>query len=374
MSLGLIKNNLKLMLRSKWILIAMTFSPILLSLLLSTVFESMMDMDFYPEPFTVGFRMSENCKYTDTTSLLTAVFKENKITLLEFPNGNIEDLITNGTVSIFAEISDDALILYKAKDTEGEASIAESIFSSVFYKVNETNTLFTYQKEKGLTGSINAPEFTEASILSVRWPEVDPIPSSRDYYGIIEIVFFLWMGCVSLAAVIPSERKNHIEERMHVTCVTRLQLYLGKFIPCLLATGIEITIAIIISVFCLNVHWGNWGGTITILTLQSLAATALGIILFNISRSIAVSLSAGWVLGFVNGFLGGSFQTYIYSTIPDSLAKMAPQYYINRTLVEFSTKESSEYAIPCILILAAIFIISVAIGLLLIDRKAGLRA
>ncbi len=368
--MGLIKNNLKLMLRSKWIIIIMSLLPLMTIALLSGAFESMMDMDYTIEPFRVGYRMAENCRYEGSMELLSDICRENDISLSEFPGGDIETLIAGGNADIFVTIEDNHLTIYQQSGKEAQASMVESIFSSVFSRIEEVTVLLSYSEMPAnlLADMANPAQSGKLSTLKLN---TDPVPSARNYYGIIEIVYFTWCGCISLAAVIPSERKNRINARLRMTPATKMQLYLGKFVPCLLAIGIEISAAMILSIFFMDVHWGNWPGSLLILSLLALAATAFGMILFTLFSNTAVSVSVGWIVMFVNGFLGGSFQTYIYSTIPDTYARLAPQYYINRTLVEFSTKGSSDYALPCVIILCTIFLVCIAVGFPIMNRKEG---
>ncbi len=373
MAWGLIKNNLKLMLRSKWILVFMIVAPVVIISLLANVFEAMMAIDYSIKPFVTGYRMTENSKYEDTVGLLSDIAKENNITLSEYPEGDIESLIIGGNVTVFVDISDDKLIIYRHDEAEAESAIVEAMFSAVSYKINEAETILTWQAEQGLTtnGSAAAQGLADADAEMLRTVniETDPVPSAKDYYGIIEIVYFMWCGCISLAAVIPSERKNKIGVRLRLTSASSLQLYLGKFIPCWLATIMEMAVALMISIFFLDVHWGNWPGSILILFLLSLAATAFGMILFTVFSHVAISMAAAWVILFAMGFVGGSYMTYMYSVLPDAYIRLSPQYYVNRTLVEFSTQGRSDTMIPCIIILLTIFLVCTVIGFPIASRK-----
>ncbi len=373
MTWGLIKNNLKLMLRSKWILVFMIFAPVLVISMLTNVFDAMMAIDYSIKPFVTGYRMAENSKYENIIGTLSTIAKKNNITLSEYPEGDIETLISSGNVTVFVDISDDKLTIYRHDNAEAESALVEAMFTTVSDKINETEIILTWQAEQGLTAADSADAQklppSAAEKLQVVTIATDPVPPAKDYYGIIEIVYFMWCGCISLAAVIPSERKNKIGVRLRLTSASSLQLYLGKFIPCWLATVIELTVVLLISIFILDVHWGNWPGSILILFLLSLAATAFGMILFTVFSHVAISMAAGWTIFFAIGFMGGSFMTYMYSFLPDAYIRLSPQYYINRTLVEFSTQGHSDTMVPCIIMLLTIFLVCTIIGIPIASRK-----
>jgi ABC-2 type transport system permease protein len=86
-------------------------------------------------------------------------------------------------------------------------------------------------------------------------------------------------------------------------------------------------------------------------------------------RNVAVGIVLGFILLWVVGFFGGSFQSYMYNMLPQSLVDLSPIYYINRTLVEFSVKGSSSYTGTCIIYLAGIILVCGILDTLLMGRK-----
>ncbi len=362
----LIKNNLKLMLRGKWILFMMIILPLVTIALLSNAFQEMMNTDYTVSEFTVGYRIREDNSYRKLIPALKKVCKTQKILLQEYPEGDISQLLKNKTVAAFVEIKDSkSYQIFQSSDYKTEAAITESIFSSFFYQTNKAVTAATYTSEQG-----------KADLSSVRDTKVrhevlptDPVPSSTDYYGIIYIVYFASCGMVSLVAVISSERKSAILSRMKVSHLSKFSFYLGKFLPCTLAIFIEIGTAWMISIPLFGIHWGNIGLSAIIIFLVSMASSAFGILLFQLFSNVAVSIVCGFVITWILGFFGGSFQTYMYAGLPQTLVDLCPIYYINRTLVEFSTMGHSDYTGLCIGILIGEIVLLSTAGALLTYRK-----
>jgi len=363
----LIKNNLKLMLRSKWILVMMTILPVITILLLSNAFKDMMDTAYKIEPFEVGYHLSNGSAYKDMIPQLKTICKDNNVTLQEYQNADSKELLQSKTVSVFVEITDDTYVIYQSSDKKTEAAVTESIFSSFFYQTNIAMTRMVYEVQNGLSqlSSINSVKVGH-EVLST-----DPVPSSTDYYGIIYIVYFAWCGMISLTAVISSERKSAISKRMRISHMSKFSFYIGKLIPCAIATFLESCIAWILSVLLLDIHWGEIWACIGIMLLVSLAASAFGMVLFQLFKNAAISIVTGFIIIWIAGLWGGSFQTYIYANTPQTLVHLSPLYYINRTVVEFSTKGYSDYTGKCILYLVCIIVACGIAGILMMDREVG---
>lgn len=367
MPLILIKNNLKLMLRSKWILFMMIILPVVTIALLSNAFKEMMNTNFTIDNLIAGYRISDSNDYKNILPELTKLCEKQGITLQEYPQGNITKLLQGGSVDVFVDITDQkSYTVYKSNDKELEAGIVESIFSGFFYQVNEVATVMAYGQQNGTTTALTE---NKAGTVKTETLDADPLPSSTDYYGIIYIVYFSWCGMVSLVAVISSERKSAIPRRMLVAHMNKLSYYLGKFIPCALAIFIELCGAWILSAILFHIHWGNLLLSTIILILISLASSAFGMVLFQLFNNVAISIVIGFIFTWVAGFFGGSFEAYRYLSLPTYLIKASPLYYINRTLVEYSTMGSSSYEGKCFLYLTVMTVVCGVIGILLMNRK-----
>lgn len=363
----LIKNNLKLMLRSKWILFMMSILPLITIALLSNAFKDMLDTDYEIEEFQVAFRVNEKSIYKEFLPELVNICKENKVILEEYPGGDITKLLQSETVAVFVEIKDDSYLVYQSNDKKAEASIVESIFYGFFYQINETRTLLSY----GATEGQEMPVLDSQVINFVKSETLvtDPVPSSIDYYGIIYILYFAWCGMISLVAVISSERRCAIPRRMRVSHMSKFNYYIGKLVPCTLAIFIEVCVAWVLSILLFDIHWGNIAISTLVIFLISLAASAFGIVLFQLFNNVAVSIVLGFVIIWVAGFFGGSFQTYMYANLPQKLVDLSPLYYINRSMVEYSTKGSSDYLGTCIAYLLGFIGICSVLGVVIMNIR-----
>ncbi len=363
----LIKNNLKLMLRSRWILCMMIIMPLVTIALLSNAFRSMMNTTYTIQEFKVGYRLNENTSYKPMMKGLQEACKEKDIILEEYPQGEIRELLQNRTVAVFVDIQkNNTYTIYQSNESKTEAAVTDSIFSGFFYQLAEE---ITVQKESE-KGNVESSNLREHYAVKQENLPINPVPTADIYYGIIYIVYFAWCGLVSLVAVITSERKSAIPNRMKITQMTKFGQYLAKFIPCSLTIFIQTCMSWMLSELLFDIKWGNIGLSIFIVALISMASSALGILLFQLLPNVAISIVVGFIITWVWGYFGGSFQSYMYLDLPKELIHSSPIYYINRTLVEFSTMGRSDYTGITAIYLVSIIVLCSLGGMLFIHRRA----
>lgn len=207
------------------------------------------------------------------------------------------------------------------------------------------------------------------NFVKIETLKVNPMPSSIVYYGITEIVYVIWVGMLVVSVIVNNERKYGVADRIGLTNASSLTLFLGKLIPSVLVVSIQIGIATIASTILMDVNWGNSPlVSLGILFLEIITSSALGILISLIIKSQALVNVVIFLFAFFFGFVGGSFQTYMYNFVSDNLAKLSPIYYINRTLVELSTKGYSDYTNSCVILILTISILAIIIGVVTTEK------
>lgn len=364
----LIKNNLKLMLRSKWILILMIILPLITIALISSAFTEIMKTKYVVGDFKIGYSIEKDNAYFGQIPKLKALLQKSNIALQNYPIEEKSQLLKDNAVDVFVVVKEHSYQIYQETDKKRQAFITQGILSVFFYNLDTNKTLIDYAQQNNLSNEriLNTLQDTKVKTKKL-YP--DPLPSSIDYYGIIYIAYFAWCGMVSLAAVISSERKSNITQRIQLSGLSEMKQYLGKFIPCTLAIVLEVLSAWGLSVLFLKVHWGNIISSAGILFLVALASSAFGMVLFQIFDNAAISIIVGFIIIWISGFFGGSFQTYIYAHLPQKIVDLSPIYYVNRTLVEYKTMGNSSYTFQCVAYLIGIITVCSAIGILLTNIR-----
>ena len=345
----LIKNNFKLMFRNTWSVVVMLLGPILVIAVLSSAFSELMKSYEGVDDFTVGYRVEAGGKdNVDFTSFKLAGEK-NGILFYEYPQGEIKDVMEKNELAGFVEFSKDTYIVYKSADYEVEGITLEYFMNKV---INESvNDSLQVQAKDDI-------------VLPMEKLEFMPAVNSRDYYGIIYIVYFCWCGMICATGVLSNEKKYGIVRRFQVSNLSETQNYLGKLIPITLTVTAGMAVATGITILIYDIHWGNPILSGLIVFMMILTGSAFGMMLYNISDNLAITIVMLFTIVWFMGFFGGSFETYMFSNMPDMVKHLSPIYHGNRALVELSCMGKSNYVVSAVLISLVITVICSAIAIL----------
>lgn len=330
----LMKNNMKLMLRSKWILLLVILLPVFVVAMLSSVFDEMLGSYEMADTFRVGYSVAEGSIYSDAMEEFSKSTADSELQMTRIETKNIEQTMQDDDLAAFLVVNEKDYTLYTSADYSKEARVIREIVNQFFFQLEHYDIVMQSEQPTA--------EVTEV--------EVTPMASSVDYYGIIEIVYFSMCGIVVLAVVIASERKNQITRRMKIARVSCFQQLLGKLIPCTATVFLATFLGAILSIIFVGNKWGNLFKSAGILLLVSLLAACLGLFALELFKNVAVSIVTTFGLVWFMGFYGGSFQNYMQLNMSESMKKISPLYFANRTLVEYRTMGSSDYSLPCIII------------------------
>ncbi len=342
----LIKNNFKIMFRNAINILMFVLCPIIVSAVLISAFSTLLESYKPVSSFEVGYRVEENCEFEKYIDSIVDVGKENGITFIEYNSGTPKTIVDDYGLGGFVTFDSEGYTVYESEDKCVEGSTLEYMLSAVF-KSSITKD----------TGDIS---------INVEFPDHAAAVDSTDYYGIIYIVYFGGCAIVCAAGLYAQEKKNRINERLKVSNLSSVQIYLSKLIPIASVVFIGIGAAAILMAILLGVHWGNIALSAVILLLSVLAATAFEMMIYEITNSMIATIILSFGIVWIMGFIGGSFETYMFSAFPESLKNMSPIYHVNRALVELSSMGKSDYISSAILYTSIITIVSslvsVAVG------------
>lgn len=323
----LIKNNFKLMFRNTWSIAVMLLGPVLVIVVLSSAFSELMKSYEGVDQFTAGYRIQDVSDATVESVKIAG--EEAGILFYEYPEGEVKDIMEKNGLAGFVEFAEDKYIVYKSEDYKMEGITLE-------YFINK-------MMNTDINASLQQQEQPEMA-LPVEQLEYMPAIDSVDYYGIIYIVYFCWCGMICATGVLSNEKKYGIARRFQVSNLSEPQNFLGKSIPVVLTVAGGMAIATAITILLYDIHWGNPILSMGIVFLMIMAGTALGMMLYNISDSLVITIILQFTIVWFMGFFGGSFETYMFSNMPDTLKHLSPIYHGNRALVELSCMGESSYA------------------------------
>jgi len=363
MPLTLIKNNIKLMMRSKFVIFMLILCPLFIISVLSGVFKDLLDSYKVPDKILVGYRMGdEEALYA---GMVRETSKDGNMAFIEYGNGDIENIISSKLCDVFVIFERDSYTIYEAEGGSIGSMVLEYLVSSVTYGLslqNNMNMMYVPNKSSiDIQEQINALINTSIPIIHL---DAIPMADSVDYYGIIEQAYMAFCAFFSLVGVVTSEKRNMMENRYVVAPVSEWKYYMAKVIPCILIVLITNVLSLGLNTFVFDIHWGNLAVVFLILTLSICAGTVFGLFVYKAFSNMAITTVVLFMTIWVAGFVGGSFETYMFSPISDKVKRMSPIYHVNRTLVEYSVKGSSDYFVGCVIFLSVITVIFTVLGLL----------
>lgn len=336
----LVKNHMKLMFRNAWSLAVLLLGPLLVIVTLSAAFTELMKSYEGVSEFTAGYRLEAASGYAEMLEAIRTEAAGNGILLQEYPDGDITDIIEKNDLAGFIDLASDSYVLYRHADHEVEGATLEYFLSCAM--------------DEGINASLGAKTGDSVAFPSEALEHM-PSVSATDYYGIIEIVYFCWCGIVCATGMLGSEKKYRIGCRFQCAGLSETGRYLSRLIPMTLMVGAGMLAEAVITAGLMDIHWGRPLISAGIILCMVLAANALGLMLYAISENLAITIIVQFMLVWVMGYLGGSFETYMFSATSDSLKRMSPLYHGNRALVELSCMGHSDYvgSAVCITLLIA---------------------
>ena len=341
MNMILIKNNLKLMLRCKPIVLIL-ICMVMVTGMLSAVFSDLMTDSLNVESFSLGYSFSEGCVYEQVRPVIEQIGKENGIELIQLTDGSAQNAVQSGKVDVFAEFGNDGCKVYSSDERRIEAGVVEMIVSSVL---------------SGASGTQIQNYLTEYKM------DVQPMPDSRMYYTIAYTVYFVWCAMIVLGVITSSENKNRIGARFRTSTASSLSVYMSRFVPsAIVITGL-IFIGAAICTTLFDLSWTQTALCALILLLGCVASAALATVLFSLIRNVIVGVVAGYCLIMFWGFFGGSFCPYMWAPWADGIRDYSPVYYMTRSLVELNTSGSSPFTLSCVLILCGMSVVCIPLGM-----------
>lgn len=368
MLLTLVKNNFKLLLRNKIMVGMFTIFPILLITILSSAFSLDLKNDYVLESFEVGYSIEKGTEIEPYFMVFKDQIKEIPVTFIEMTKDEALSALEDKKITCYVELNDQKYTLYKNQGLDINTIIVETTLDTGLYLYDGIKELQSLTPDGSLVSDSTQPskdttEFLD-EFINISKLDADPIPEAQDYYGIVQLVYIIWFGIASCITFADTERKSGVVYRIALSKANASILFLGRFIPTVFSLCFQVGIALITSTILLKINWGPYPLlSFGILLLEIIAISAFGTTISFIIKNVSLINIGTYVASFIFGMLGGCFQTYMYN-VDESLAKWSPLYYINRTLVELSTKGYSAYLNKSIILLMSVIGLSLIIGVI----------
>ena len=174
----MIKNYLKLIFRNKVMIIVVPIATILVVAALANAFHTLLDYAEDISGIKMGYELPADSKYAFVEQMMVKSLAEQDITAVAYETGDPEQLLNAGDVDVFVAFEKDGYHIYGDDKKMMQCRMIQYVF---------------FQVDKNMAAAINGevPDIKTASLETVKTSEAE------NYYGIIEIVYFLSMSAVS---------------------------------------------------------------------------------------------------------------------------------------------------------------------------------
>jgi ABC-2 type transport system permease protein len=375
MIIYLIKNYLKMMLRSSSNILMYILAPTIVAAVLTSAFTTLMDSYKAPETFEVGYRVSEGSVFAGGMNALKETLGDNGVIMTEYAEGDPEEIMGRMELCAFAEFKDNEYLLYKNRDSRIEGQTLEYIIgewsSHMMTGMVRATGIIQGDNNNGEDGAAMFAAITDSSKIKVEHPFYVPAIDSTDYYGIIEIAYFAWCSIICGAMVFTAEKKYRIGRRLAMSGVSEFKLYISRLVPIILSVSIGLLLSAVVGIVFFDVHWGNAFLSALVVLMSIFAATSFELVIYNATSSMVATVVISFAIVWFMGFFGGSFETYMFSSAPQVLKELSPIYYENRALVELSCMGKSDFVLRSILISGAIGIVGSALNIGILKLRKG---
>ena len=117
------------------------------------------------------------------------------------------------------------------------------------------------------------------------------------------------------------------------------------------AVSVGLALAVFALIALMGVHWGNVLLSGLLLLLTVIAASSFGMMLYELTRSMIATVILSFGIVWWAGYIGGTFETYMFSTWPEQVKLLSPLYHTNRALTELSNVGHSDYVLSAVIYL-----------------------
>ena len=345
----LTKNYLKLIFRAKSVIIITIVGALVVIAALTNVFHTLLDQAETGEDFTIGYEMSEDSKYSYAEEYIKEGFEDEGLTVVKYDNADPEKLIRDGSIDVFIDFGEDSYSIMGRSNAEIDARIVQYVLYNVDHIMNGDTASVSVN-----TGNIEAAEQADADT----------------YYCIVQTMYFASLCSVFLCLIYITERRQNIGIRFKSSTASGVHTYLGKLIACVLPTWLSmVLITGGLVMFLFDLKLGHPVLSVAIMLFTTVAFIAFGMLFFIIFRNTAASIGLLFVVIWFWGYVGGCFETYMLSSVSQTVKQLSPLYYVNRTLVELSVNGSSDYLKPCLAVLTFMTVVSIGLGMFITAKK-----
>ncbi len=362
-------SDIKRKLRDKTDMIITLVFPLVMIFILGNAFSKIMDKDFELNPFSVGYTINQDNPLMQALPSIKEELLANKITLLEVDEAAGREMVADGAIAGYANFGSGDTSYIKSKTLTVSADVFEAVLQQIAYETGTNIAGYQYAYPRGMT---ELPQISSAMLTTIKL-DTEPMPTSKQYYGVAMIVNNILFVAVGAPMLISEDRKRRANIRVALSGANPFTIFFSRVFG-MMAFGVA-SVAIVMAgaKLLLNIDFGNnWITLMAVIMGFAITSYTFGVMIGYALKNQALAQTVMFFLGFVFNFLGGCYQPYLYAT--DDLLRImefTPVYHILHTVVDLSMKGESAFLGTSIAIITIGTVACTALGLLFYSKREG---
>jgi len=203
-----------------------------------------------------------------------------------------------------------------------------------------------------------------APIKTVRDTTSDRLADTATYYGAAMAVLFLFLAAQFGVVSIHAERRAGTLARMLAAPISARGILLGKVLVSLVLGCVSMAIVAVGSTLLTGARWGDPVAVAALILATVLAASGISLLIVGFTRTEEQAGGLSAIVALVLAVLGGSL--FPLSQAPEGLAQLSlltPHAWFIRGINDLSSGEGIAIVVPSLAVLAAIGVVTGAVGL-----------
>lgn len=361
--LYIIKKEILHNLRDKKSMILMTVFPMLMMVILGTVFASSFQSSGSIPKINVIYSVEKNSDISKQFKVFADdIEKTMNVNFTEVTDEkNALENISNGTCDTYLKFENTNKILFYTNNLRVfNSNLVLSLMNTFVDKSNLISEIAT-KKPMALSKIDNSvtPNYVEfKSIVAGKEP------TGLEYYSITMFTMIILYSIPAGAFTILGEIGRRTYGRLLCSGISKSNILFGKLIGCCAATSFQIFLIYLFSRYILKTNWGNNYFAIIGISLSAvIMAVSVGIGLANMIKNSGVVAIAMHILIPIMVFLGGGYipLNFIGSNALNAVSIISPIKWTNEALFKMiygNNLSTIPIAIAINLIIAMVFLIT----------------
>lgn len=257
-----------------------------------------------------------------------------------------------------------------------EESVTTEIFNVISDLNREANHDLVRQRvNSSIVEKLNAPSSINLKVNERTRDETAILYDHQLHVMLGFTLFFSIYTIMFSIGEIMNDKKHGVWNRIVISPITKLQLYLGNFLFSFAISFSQMTLLVLLSKYLIGVNWGdNLSVVLFLIGLYIFAVMAIGMFLVSVTKTVQQLNSVVPIFAVSSAMIGGAYWPLeiVTSEILIFLSKLVPVTYAMSSIREVILLDRGwDHIIMPAIVLLLMGVFFMTIGIQLLERKSS---